>query len=204
LNTIVDHKQEVSNLFYLLADFYRYPEKELLDNIKNHKVQEEMQELASQLGVLDYFHEINEWPMELEQIQRFYDESIGGPAFAVESLYKVWTTDSECTLPFAKSKGYLMGDSALHIRFILEKFEMEIPDEFKSMPDHLSTLLELLGFFIEHAQNDFIAQFLHEHFDWLADFYKKIEQVQGDTFYLQITSFLQHVIDAMKRVYLYR
>lgn len=204
MNTIVDRKQEVSNLFYLLADFYRYPEKELWDNIKNHKVQAEMQELASLLEVLDHFYEIIDWPMELEQMQRLYDKSIGGPALPVESLYKVWTTDSECTLPFAKSKGYLMGDSALHIRFILEKFEMEIPEEFESMPDHLSTLLELLGFFIEHAQDDFINQFLDEHFDWLADFYKQLEQVQGNSFYLQITSFLQQVIDSMNRVYLYR
>lgn len=202
LNTIVDRKQEVSNLFYLLADFYRYPEKELWDNIKNHKVQAEMKELASQLGVSDRFDGIDDWPTELSHIQRLYDESLGGPALPVESLYKVWTADSECTMPFARSKGYLMGDSALHIRFILEKFEMEIPDEFESMPDHLTTLLEMLGFFIEHAQDDFIAQFVDEHFDWLADFYKKLEEVQGNSFYLHITSFLQHVM--MKRVYLYR
>lgn len=204
MNTIIDRKQEVSSLFYLLADLYNYPEKVCWENIKNHKVQEDMQELASLLGVSDNFHEVYDWPTEIKQIQRLYDESLGGPALPVESLYKEWTMDSGCTLPFARSKGYLMGDSALHIRFILEKFEMEIPADFEQMPDHLSILLELLGFFIEHAHDDFIVQFLHEHFDWLDDFYKTLEQINGNQFYLQVTRFLQQVMDALKRVYLHQ
>jgi nitrate reductase assembly molybdenum cofactor insertion protein NarJ len=198
LTTILDQKKEVSRIFYILSDLYKYPELELWEDITCHRLLDELREYANRFQTPDSLIEITDLPIGLMQMQKIYVESIGGSAVPVESIYKQWTADRTCNLPFAKSKGYLLGDSALHIRFILERFDIEIPEEYKNIPDHLAILLELLGCFIENAEETFTTQFLVDHFDWLDEFAARIEALPGNRFYLQVTRLLQQMLHSLK------
>ncbi|MCL6574224.1 MAG: molecular chaperone TorD family protein [Bacillus sp. (in: Bacteria)] len=201
MNTQIDQKQGISRIFYILADLYKYPDLDIWEDITCNRLLNEIKEHATRLHIPDSLIEITDLPIELKQMQEIYVESIGGTAVPIESIYKQWTTDRTCNLPFAKSKGYLLGDSALHIRFILEEFDIEIPKEYKNKPDHLAILLELLGYFIENAEAAFTSQFLVDHFDWLDEFAARLEALPGNQFYLQVTRLLQQILHSLKSNY---
>ncbi|MDF2858612.1 MAG: putative component of anaerobic dehydrogenase, partial [Neobacillus sp.] len=183
----------------ILADLYKYPDMEIWQDIKSFKLFNKLKEYESNVIGAESTLEITELPEELRALQEIYSESLG-KVLPVESVYKEWTADRTCQLPFARSKGYLVGDSALHIHYILEKFAFEIPEEFRNMPDHLSILLELLGYFISHGNKELAVQFLADHFDWLGDFEDSLREQSENQFYLQITRYLRYILDTLKRL----
>ena len=54
-----------------------------------------------------------------EALLTSYTGDTGKGVFPVESVYRPWTEDSSCLLPFSFSRGYLNGDAAMHLRAIL-------------------------------------------------------------------------------------
>lgn len=201
MDTILDQKQSASRIFSILADLYKFPESDIWEDFSCHQLLDELRRYASEWYESNSLVEITDIPTSLKQMQQIYAESLGGPALPVESIYKEWTADRTCKLPFARSKGYLLGDSAFHIRFILEEFEIEIPENYRNMPDHLAILLELLAFFLLHAKAEMIKQFLADHFDWLDEFALRLEELGNNQFYLQVTRFLQQMLKKLTSIY---
>ncbi|WP_417144813.1 molecular chaperone TorD family protein [Raoultibacter massiliensis] len=86
-------------------------------------------------------------------------------ALPVESLYKQWSAQKGGDL--AASKGLYLGDSAQHMAALYKSLEIEVPDEFAAMPDHLSLLLEFMVLLLEQGNDEAARQLAADHFDWL-------------------------------------
>jgi putative dimethyl sulfoxide reductase chaperone len=203
---LLDEKSVSAEILMVFAELYKPPTLEFWKEIKENKLFEKLERTTANLyGIVPLSLE-NYMPENLESFCSMYMSTIAssekGTTIPVESLYKPWTQDESCTLPFAHSRGYLQGDSAMHIQFILGEFQIEIPLEYKGMPDHVSILLELLAYFIEHAPNEYTAEFIKDHFDWLAEYETKLMEVSNHTFYSKVTRFLIEVIEALRTEYL--
>lgn len=192
-----------AELFRLLSEFYKFPNQEFYEYISKEDIQTEFKELV-ELTKLNYDLHIFRPFESYEDMKKEYTDAFIGigkkPAPPVESLYKVWTTDDSVGMAFASSKGYLLGDSALHIQYLLDEYGLEIPEELGKKPDHLSVLLELLAFFIDNLTIQETSTFVEDHFDWLADFKLKLVDIQAHEFYQHITECLIELIEDFKKV----
>ena len=86
-------------------------------------------------------------------------------AMPVESLYKPWTS-----LPgsqFGGARGMYLGDAARHAQSLYDALQLEVPERFAAMPDHLSLLCELLALYLEAGNEEAARQLSQDHFDWL-------------------------------------
>ena len=203
--TGLDNKTECANVFLVLADLYKHPTIEIWDEIKEHDLLKKLEESIK--NHYNHTFSLKEvLPESYDKLQELFMTSIGSTqkqaAIPVESLYKPWTQDKTCTLPFARDKGYILGDSALHINFLLEKLKIDIPVELQGMPDHLAILLELLAYFIEHAPEQFTAEFMVDHFDWLEEFESQLSRVTEHSFYQRLTRILIETLQAHRNNYL--
>lgn len=202
MNTrVLDKKVTIAGLFELFAYLYKYPNEEIWSNISSNHLLDDLKEYSQQFHGKSGLITFENQPESLKQMRNEYYESLGSKAIPIESVYKKWTADPTCTLPFAHSKGYLMGDSALHVRFLLEQLKINIEDEYRSCPDHLSILLELLALFIKHSDKRFVVQFLNDHFDWIDDFAQKLQPLPESNFYVQMTCLLQQMLSDLKALY---
>lgn len=104
------------------------------------------------------------WP---DEYGRLFAGPNGDSVSLVESFYKSWTLDPECSLSFAREKGLLRGDSALHVSALYQSCGMEVTEEFKACPDHLSVELEFLSLLYEQATDREIKAFISDHLDWV-------------------------------------
>lgn len=97
-------------------------------------------------------------------------------ALPVESLYKEWCGKTGVLEGIAAGKGFYLGAPARHIRALCEQLEIDIPQQFQAMPDHLVLLIELYEFLCSAATPADAAQFAAEHLDWLGEYCQAIEQ----------------------------
>lgn len=200
----LDNKTESANVFLILADLYKLPTEDIWDEMKEHDLLKKLE-----VSVKEHFHFAlpleDVIPGNFAEFRELYRTSIGSTqthaALPIESLYKPWTQDETCTLPFARDKGYLLGDSALHINYLLEKLKIDIPIELQGMPDHLAILLELLAYFIEHAPEKFTAQFMDDHFDWLEEFEAQLSEGTEHPFYQRLTRMLIGSVKSHRKMY---
>ena len=115
----------------------------------------------------------------------------------VESTYKRWTADKTCGMIFAASKGLLMGDCAAHMLDLYRELSIEIPQEFRGMPDHLALELEFLALLYQSGSKEQIEEFIADHLDWVPDLEREIKNSTSPRgFYLNsielINLFLQN------------
>ena len=87
----------------------------------------------------------------------------------VESTYKPWTRDKQCGMVFAASTGLLMGDYALHMLELYRQSSLEVPEAYRSMPDHLVLELEFLALMYRFASDEQIERFIGDHLDWIPE-----------------------------------
>ena len=86
-------------------------------------------------------------------------------AMPVESLYKPWTS-----LPgsqFGGARGLYLGDAARHVQALYDALQVEVPERFAAMPDHLTLLCELLALYVEAGNEEAARLLARDHFDWL-------------------------------------
>lgn len=139
------------------------------------------------------------WLEELRsEYFRLFEDEMGEKISLVESFYKPWTQDPRCPLPFAREKGYLMGDSALHLLTLYQHCGLEIPDRFKGMPDHLILELEFLSLLYRHAGDREIRRFMEDHLDWIPSLLEQCKRVQAHPFYLSLLELLQLFLKSEK------
>lgn len=201
----LNNKTDYANDFLILADLYKLPTIDIWDEIKEHDLLKRLEaSIKHHYNIALSLEEV--LPENYSEFRELYRTSIGstqtGAALPIESLYKPWTQDETCTLPFARDKGYVLGDSALHINYLLEKLKIEIPVELQGMPDHLAVLLELLAYFIEHAPVQFTAEFMDDHFDWLEVFESQLPEATEHLFYQRLTGLLIRTVKAYRNKHL--
>lgn len=104
----------------------------------------------------------------------------------IESIYRQWTFDNTSEVPFAKEKGYLMSDFALHMQALYAQYQLNIPEEYTSMPDHLCLELEFCAFLIENESREHQNVFINEHFNWVEELYQDAVKQEIPLFYRQV------------------
>jgi TorA maturation chaperone TorD len=129
------------------------------------------------------------------EYERLFSGIKGDGISLVESCYKPWTLDPQCPLPFAFDKGLMMGDSALHLLAIYDQCRLEVSDEFKACPDHLTIELDFLAHLYRWAGDAEIKPFIKDHLDWISLLRKEVCRLDPHPFYRSLldvlTSFLE-------------
>jgi TorA maturation chaperone TorD len=118
-----------------------------------------------------------------EEYSRLFSELNEEGISLVESFYKPWTLDPHCTLPFASERGFLMGDSALHLLEIYHQCGLEAADGWKGAPDHLVLELEFLSTLYRCATDLEVKQFIKDHLDWIPLLKEEIDRSDPHPFY---------------------
>ncbi len=195
-----DSSQALQELLQVLASFFIFPEEEFCEKVYQGSVDILVEELSQKAGfpLKSNFKEValsyDEWVAAYNRCFLGVEKPFAPP---IESVYKSWTQDESFQIPFKNQKGYLMGDSALHVQHILSSFGLEIPSEYAMMPDHLIILLELLAFLIDNGLGKEARQFGRDHFDWLADLQAAIAElpVNGHIF-IMVLKELENILQA--------
>jgi TorA maturation chaperone TorD len=117
------------------------------------------------------------------EYERLFGQWEGERISLVESTYKTWTTDKGCQMVFAASKGLIMGDHALHMQELYRHASLEIPEEYRSMPDHLVLELEFLALMYRFASDEAIERFIGDHLDWIPELKSALEKGDPHPFY---------------------
>lgn len=194
-----EHIDVLEDLNILLAEFYKKPTTDFYQEIINGTIENQLKELFQLVGFKYPDVSIKNRFDDFSKMEESYMHCFLGVSkpFAppIESVYKVWTTDPSVEMAIANEKGYLYGDSALHIKHLYEHFQLEIPKEFNSMPDHLTLLLEFLSFVIKNRSLDEVNQLLVDHFDWLNDFKKGLKKAKYSSFYVDVTGIVIQAIN---------
>lgn len=178
-----EQNQAYSSLIMIFAELFKYPQQENYNELLSGELDEQIKKLSSLAGYPITTNFKNEIGSYNELVQAYNDCFLGvNPPFAppVESVYKVWTTDDSFKVPHKNQKGYLLGDSALHIRHIVQELGLEIPIEYEMMPDHLTILLELFSYLNEQGLMEEAEQFKRDHLDWLPDLFDSINKVKSN------------------------
>lgn len=149
-----------------------------------------------------------DWPRQassLEKLQAAYRRSFIYPpdsrVVPVESVYRQWTFDPSAKLPFAREKGYLMSDAALHMQALYEGYGLTIPATMKATPDHLCLELEFACFLLENETAERYATFLREHLDWLDELCREAARQEADRFYRQVLAAISRFVGCERERY---
>jgi len=154
------------------------------------------------VGVLHGFFNEDFPPVLLKELKKEYDRLFSETGeeriSLVESFYKPWTQDPHCPLPFAKGKGLLMGDSALHLSVLFQQCGIEVAGSFQGMPDHLIIELEFLSFLYQQAGDWEVKRFIKDHLDWIPSLKKECEKAHAHPFYISLIEMLDLFIQQEK------
>lgn len=185
---VIEGKEE---LFLTLAEFYKVPTEDLYNEINTGDIDQKVKVIFE---IVDYDYSnlptLKDSFTDYADMKKIYQDCFSGVtnpyAPAIESVYKVWTEDPTSEV-INNTKGYLYGDAALHIKYLFEQFNIEIPPEYNKKPDHLTLLLEFLSFLISNRLDKEVKQYISDHFDWLEDFKNQLQKLENSTFYINVT-----------------
>jgi len=183
--------QEKETICQLLASLFCRPDQEMTKQIHDGSVHSFLERWIRPWGrdltLLDGFLLKGDPEILLKDLREEYDrlfsELSGAGICLVESSYKPWTLDPRCTLPFASERGLLMGDSALHLQEIFRQSGLEVVDERKGTPDHLTVELDFLSYLYRCATDVEVKQFIKDHLDWVPLLKEKMEWSHPHPFY---------------------
>jgi len=167
--------EERENLCKTIASFFSSPDAETIEEFQSMGGLTLFQEAITSLGgdcPLPYgtppLRELQtffaDWP---DEYGRLFSRLNSHGVSLVESFYKPWTRDPDCHLSFARERGLLQGDSALHVSALYQHCGMEVSEEFRDCPDHLAAELEFLSLLYERATDREIKAFIADHLDWV-------------------------------------
>jgi TorA maturation chaperone TorD len=117
----------------------------------------------------------------------------------VESFYKPWTQNLDCTLPFASATGLLMGDPALHLLEIYRQCGLDMSEEFKGCPDHLVLEMEFLSHLYRWGADIEAKQFIEDHLNWIPLLKEKFEQLHPHPFYRSLLEMLHFYLNMERK-----
>jgi TorA maturation chaperone TorD len=197
----MDKTEYRAGVYAVLAEAFKEPTQDFM---------EELPEIAAFLQEafikLDYpamgfdFRDWPSWDNDLAALKAAYTQSFIFPpetrVVPVESVYRQWTHDSGAQVPFAREKGYLMSDAALHMQALYQHYRLTIPEEYYGMPDHVCLELEFAALLLEQASPEQQAVFWREHLDWVDELLREALEKELPPFYRGLISvtarFLQY------------
>ncbi|MCT8137549.1 molecular chaperone TorD family protein [Anaerobacillus sp. CMMVII] len=198
----IHEQEELQKIIYTFAELFKYPTQDFYEEVSAGHVDEGLKSLFSNLQ-FDIIADLKGKCLSKENLQQQYMDLFSGlkQPFAppIESVYKVWTTDETAQVSIAKSKGYLMGDPALHMQYLYKQFQIEVPNGYENMPDHLTLQLEFLAYLLETSNQEVIYQFIDDHLDWLDDFHNELKKIEVSDFYSHATRLLQLFLQNITR-----
>ncbi|MEQ6377359.1 molecular chaperone TorD family protein [Bacillaceae bacterium S4-13-56] len=197
-------KEAIQEIFLIFSEFYKPPTVEFYEQLHSGEIDRLLEILFSQADYDLKLTSFKDYLTNFKKYKRNYNRTFIGTgrpfATPVESVYKVWSTNPALqSSPMARSKGYFNGDSAMHIRYLFEELNIEIPEEYKMMPDHLTLLLEFLAFLIGSDYEIYAKQFIQDHLDWLGDFFYKLQTLENSELYVVVTDLIRQVLSEEKR-----
>jgi hypothetical protein len=118
-----------------------------------------------------------------------------------ESTFKKWTDDPDYKVGISESVGLLMGDCSLHMLELYKTYAIDIPDEFRSQPDHLALELEFLSNLYDNYSDIEVSQFINDHLLWVSDLIMRCVKNNVDVIYLTVLEIINSfIIDEKNRL----
>lgn len=196
-----------AELFLLLAVFWHPPDEEFMDELNCGSLDADIARLGSQADYIPWWEACMTFRFmapSLGSLQKFHNDHINGTGKAsilpVESLYKRWTEDPTARLPIAGSTGYLMGDAAMHVQYLLDFYGLSVPPAYRMMPDHLVLLLELTAFLLKNQALNESHLFISQHLDWLDSLAHSLAELSCDDMAgQQAQKFYQFALQALQK-----
>jgi TorA maturation chaperone TorD len=194
-------------LFQTLSSLFCPPDQGMVEQFSQGHLhaffKNYIQSWEGEIEILEGFSTLSPPQMLLQELEEEYDRlfsDMGKERISlVESFYKPWTQDPHCTLPFAKEKGFLMGDSAVHLSTLFRQCGIEVSGPFKTTPDHLVIELEFLSYLYQEAGDMEIKQFIEGHLDWVHFLKKGFQEAHAHAFYVSLVEVLDLFINREKR-----
>ena len=162
-----------SRVYRTLANTLRPPGMELAQQIVDGRLRELVETALRDAGPLvEPFCQRGTPGQIRERLQAEYYYLFQDPRQRVElaeSFYKPWASEGTVELPFARSRGLLMGEPAHHLLEIYRLTGYTTPIEFAGRPDHLVSELDFMVYLMLKVGPEDQLQFLDDHLDWLPD-----------------------------------
>jgi len=183
--------QEKENFCLLMAFLFSPPVEEMVKQAHQGGIhsflQRYVQSCGGDSGLLKGFLMKDDPGILLKDLGNEYDRLFSrlnnDCSSPVESVYKPWTQDPLCSLPFASERGLLMGDSAIHLLEIYRQTGLDVDEEFKGCPDHIVLELELLSHLYRGATDKEVKKFIEDHLDWISLFKEELTKLHPHPFY---------------------
>ncbi len=196
----MDNNQEHRIIVYqILSEALKEPSAELINELPAM-----IGALKDAFDALQYnipFAYYQDWPQvaneHQELIGRYFDSFFypnANRVVPVESIYRQWTFDDTAEVPFAKEKGYLMSDAALHMKALYGQMGLTIPVEYNSTPDHLCLEFEFAALLLEQGKNDWYITFLKEHLTWVEELHQEAETNNIARFYREVIALAKEFV----------
>lgn len=186
-------------LYLTFSEFFKDPTLPLFEEIKSGAVDLWLEEILREGGYPAFPLSLKDSFGTFEEMEDAYARCFSGreKPFAppVESVYKEWTKDPSSNVEISRMKGYLMGDAALHMKYLFQSAGIEVPVRYAEMPDHLSLLLEFLSLLLKEGNAGLYRSFMEDHLDWLEDFERALASIKAPAFYLEVTSLLRRCLE---------
>ena len=196
--------EEKGDFCALAASLLARPDGEILGQLRQREIRSLLEDHVMEWGgdpkLLAEPGDERDPGADLSVLQREYDRLFAGllgqRISLVESTYKPWTGDGSCALSFAGDRGLFVGDAALHMGEIYRRLSLEVPEEFRSTPDHLLLELEFLSLLYRSATPEQIEKFIADHLDWVPELKERVDRADPHPFYRKaielINLFLLH------------
>jgi len=190
--------QQKENLCLLMAFLFSPPDEEMVEQIRQGGAlsffERYEQSWGGDSGLLRGFLVKDDPGILLKDLGDEYDRLFSrlnnNSSSPVESVYKPWTQDPLCSLPFASERGLLMSDSAMHLLEIYRQTGLDMAEEFKGCPDHIVLELEFLSHLYRGATDKEVKKFIEDHLDWISLFKEELTKLHPHPFYKSLLEIL--------------
>ena len=203
----VNFKAQKADVARLLSWLLTEPDEEMVEALSNREIHrlfsDYFKSIHGSIPPLEGFLPQDDQPNLLhlmrEDYRRLFQDSTTSDLCWVESVHKVWTNDPECRLSMAKEKGYLMGDSALHMIDLYGCLGLEVSEEYVGLPDHIVLELEFLAILLETFSEEEVRIFLKDHLDWVPEMVSRARNYQPSAFYRSVFEALGTFIELERK-----
>lgn len=190
-----------AEIYRILSECYKEPAIEFATDVSRGRLYQELSDHFTRLGIACVVAGLKMTGGSEEILEalkeQYYPLFIGPfPPFVhpVESVHKAWAREEATPLIAPGVKGMLMGDPAIDMLRRYKASGIEIPKEFKDMPDHLALLLEYMALLCENGAEEDQRRFIQDHLDWLPELRRLIDACAEQR--SEEDGFYQAVVDA--------
>lgn len=195
-----------AEIYRILSECYKEPSVEFAADVARGYLNQELSKHLTRLGIVLSLEglKIESDAEEVFRIlkEQYYPLFMGPfPPFVlpVESVHKAWARGGTTPLLSPDVRGMLMGDPAVDILRRYEASGIEIPKEFKDMPDHLALLLEYMAFLCENGTPAEQERFAREHLDWVPELHRSVHACSESRFYRAVADTTDAVVACEER-----